>query len=240
MSTYNARLIASASVCFALFIWSASAKAQPTPPLSAATSEAEQKAALLDSECWRRSMFELNQWYRSQTIFTPAEVEQQKADFAARVDKMSVKELKEVISDLETKFRILDTPQVQEVRTWFGQYLAVLANRRREELLRDIPNFATMTPSQLNQEIMKIQRKKLSKRSSQAAFDQGRQARIEAMREAEQAAQAARQARAARRAAYRSPYRPAPSVNQPAGPEVGRRNRMSIDPNGNIWRHLDF
>ncbi len=116
----------------------------------------------------------------------------------------------------------------------------MLADRRRDELLRDIPNFATMTPSQLNQEIMKIQRKKLSKRSSQTAFDQGRKAQVEGMRQTELATQAARQARAARRTAYRSPYRPAPPVNQPAGPEVGRRNRMSIDPNGNIWRHLDF
>ena len=103
-------------------------------------------------------MFELNEWFRSQTIYTPEEVAKFRSDFKDQVDKMSAKELQDVISDMEAKFRILDTPEVQEVRAWFGRYISLLADWRREEVLRDIPNFAKMTASQLNQEIMKIQR----------------------------------------------------------------------------------
>ena len=207
MSMRSMSLIASVPIRLLLLGWCWSANGQQaTQPV--AGSEAGQRAEILDSECWRRAMFELNQWYRTQKIYTPEEVAELRAEFAERVDKMSIKELKDVISDMDAKFRILETPQVQEVRTWFGQYLSVLAERKREDVLRDIPNFATMTPGQLNQEIMKIQRKKQQKRSSSAAFERGRKAQVQTIREDNLAAQAARQQRAAA-GGYRSPYRPA-------------------------------
>ena len=62
-------------------------------------------------------MFELNEWFRSQTIFTPEEVARKKVDFADRVDKMSVAELRNVIADLQTKFQILDAPELRELRS---------------------------------------------------------------------------------------------------------------------------
>ena len=171
MTIRNAYTLVGVSI-FLLSCGSQAALGQQAPPDSAVpaataqaepagqASETEQKAAILDSDCWRRAMFELNEWFRSQTVYTQEEVADMRADFEDQVDQMSAKELKDVLSDLEAKFRIMDTPEVREVRAWFGRYISLLADWRREELLRDIPNFATMTASQLNEEIMKIQRKK--------------------------------------------------------------------------------
>lgn len=184
-------------------------------------------------------MFELNSWFRSQTIYTPEEVEQLRSDFAERVDTMSIEELREVISDMDAKFQILDSPQVRDVRAWFGHYISILSDRRREEILRDIPNFAKMTPGQLTQEIMRFQRKK----SSQASFDRTRQKRVDARVQADRNAQAATAAarnRAPRSSSYRSPYRPAARERPFENVQVGVRRSMSIAPTGEIMMHMGF
>jgi hypothetical protein len=152
---------------------------------------------------------------------------------------MSAKELQEVIADMETKFRILDTPQVIEARAWFAQYIAVLAERRRDEVLREIPNFATMTAAELQQEVMKVQRKKLA----QAQFNRGRQTKVDAQLQRNQAhlaaRAAARQSRA-RQSSYRSPYRPGPPLRSFDNVQAGPRRSMTVDPAGGVWMNLSF
>lgn len=212
------------------------APAAATPPVTAWNAATRQE--ILDSECWRRAMFELNAWFRSQTIYAPEEVDRLRSEFAERVDTMSLEELREVIADMDAKFQILDSPQVRDVRAWFGHYISILSDRRREEILRDIPNFAKMTPGELTQEIMRFQRKK----NSQASFDRTRQKRVDARiaqsnRDA-QAAAAARNRPAS--SSYRSPYRP-PARERPfENVPVGVRRSMSIAPTGEIMMHLGF
>jgi hypothetical protein len=224
-------LVVVAALCFCgAMPWSATmAQAQP------ASSDADRKAAILNSECWRRAMFERDQWLRTQTIFPADQVEQLRADFAARVQAMSADELQQVQSDLETKFRLLDTPQARDARAWFGQYLAVLSDRRRAEVLQELPNLSTMTPAQLNEVLMKIERK----RSSQAGFNRARQGKVNAQVQANRAAQQTRAAAAAR-PTFRSPYRPAAPPPRPFDQAPAPRRSMSVDPNGGVWMSLNF
>jgi hypothetical protein len=210
--------------------WCHAARAQQE-----AAGEAERKAAILNSECWRRAVFERDQWLRTQTVFPPDQVEQVQQEFAARVEAMSGDELQQVLADLETKMRLLDTPEAREIRAWFGQYMAVLAERRRADILKEIPNLATMTPAQANEMLMKIQRK----RSAQAGFDRGRQAKVAAQKQANRAAQQARAAAAAR-PVYRSPYRPAQSNRRPFDDVPSPSRRLSVDPSGGVWMSLTF
>jgi len=247
MSIRSMHPLASVPICL-LLGWLQLAEGQqaaPSPAVPAATakaaqsdaaSDAAQRAAILDSECWRRAMFELNEWFRSQTIYTPEEVAKFRSDFKDKVDKMSAKELQDVLSDMEAKFRILDTPEVREVRAWFGRYISLLADWRREEVLRDIPNFAKMTASQLNQEIMKIQRKK----SSRASFNRNRQTQVNAHLQANRAPQTATRNRTTQRSAYRSPYRPASRERPHENVHVRTRGSLTVDPMGGIWRNLSF
>lgn len=196
--------------------------------------EAAARAKILDSECWRRANFELNEWFRAQTIYTREEVAELRADFAERVDSMSAQELEDVIHDMEAKFKILDSPQVQEVREWFGRFMSVLAERRREEILRDIPNFATMTPAELKQEIQKFQRKK----NSQARFDRNRSVRNDAHAQSNRSRPAA--VPAPRRAAAHAPYRPPVPQRPFEDVQIGPRRSMTIAPDGQIFMNMGF
>jgi hypothetical protein len=217
--------------------------ARPTPAPASAQSEpldeAAERQAIFDSDCWRRAMFELNEWCRTQTVFTPAEASRMRADFNSRVQSMSNQELRELVKDIDAKFRLLDSPEVRETRAWFAQYMAVLSDRKRAEVLREIPDFPTMTAAQLQQAILKIQRKK----SAQANFNQGRQVQVNAQLQANQANQAALAAartRTAQRPAYRSPYRPAPQGRPFDDVQIGPQTTWIVDPLGGMWRTLNF
>ena len=167
------------------------------------------KSELLQSPRWRRAIFELGEWLSTQTIYPPKEVQRIKADFNSKVMKMSSHELEYLLDDLEAKFKVMDTPEAQEARAWVGQYLSAMSDRKRSDLLKDVPNVVDMTAGQLSQEIEKIERTRQSHKSRQAAFDEGRQVLVA---EAEANRKATAQAAAAATTAMNSspsysPYR---------------------------------
>lgn len=133
------------------------------------------RAEILQSARWRRAIFELGEWLSVQKIYPPREVQRIKADFNAKVMKMSPQELEYLLDDLEAKFKIIDTPEAQEARAWMGQYLSAMTDRKRADVLKDVPNVVDMTAAQLSQEIQKIERTRQTLKDRQAAFDSGRQ-----------------------------------------------------------------
>jgi hypothetical protein len=196
----------------------------PQPAAQPAATEAARKAEILASECWRRAIFERNEWLRTQTVFPPEEVARIKTDFAARVDQMSAKELEFLLADLQAKFRLLETPEARDIRAWFGNYLSILAERRREEVLRDIPDLATMNSTQLQQTLARL----AERRDARA-----RPARV--MPSANPWASSAPARRPATSSGYRSPYRPRSFERPFDNVQTGQtRNRM-IDPMGGVW-----
>ena len=152
------------------------------------------KAAIMNSPRWRRAIFELGEWLSAQSIYTPAQVRNIKADFNHKVEKMSSHDLEYLLDDLDAKFQVLDTPEARDARSWVAQYLSVMSDQKRAETLKDVPNIVTMSAAQLQQEIQKIEQKRNSLQQQQAAFDEGRQQLV-------LQAQAARQQTAAASAA---------------------------------------
>jgi hypothetical protein len=207
-------------------------KAAEAPKASAgAASDAEQKAKILQSDCWRRAMFELSEWLRIQSVYPPDEVARIKADFSARVEKMSAVELQFVLTDLEAKFRILDSPEAREVRAWLGNYLSIISDRRRDELLKTIPDFATMNSQQLQQTINRLAQRRESRLRTQSAFESVRTTKTNPWQQSAPIGRPSGRSNSG----YRSPYRP-PSFERPFDnvPAAETRNRM-VDPYGRIW-----
>ncbi len=153
--------------------------ADPSPAATTSQDDAQEamaaKAEILQSSRWRRAIFELGEWLSVQKIYPPREVQRIKADFNAKVMKMSPQELEYLLDDLEAKFKIIDAPEAQEARAWMGQYLSAMTDRKRADVLKDVPNVVDMTAAQLSQEILKIERTRQNLKDRQAAFDTGRQ-----------------------------------------------------------------
>jgi len=149
-------------------------------------SDLEKKVAIMNSPRWRRAIFELGEWLSAQAIYSPAQVRNIKADFNHKVEKMSPHDLEYLLDDLDAKFKILDTPEAQDARSWVAQYLSVMSDQKRAESLKDVPNVVTMTAGQLQQEIQKIEQKRGTLQQQQAAFDEGRQQLVQRAQDARQ------------------------------------------------------
>ncbi len=150
-------------------------QSQPAPSSSEAAAEEKlpTKQEILNSPQWRRAMFEFNEWLTAQPIYTPEQVKQIKDGFNHRVAAMDAKELVYMLADMEAKFQVMDTPQAKEARAWMAQYLSVMSDKKRAEVLKNVPNIATMTAAQLNAEIQKIIAKRQTMDSEQEAFQRG-------------------------------------------------------------------
>jgi hypothetical protein len=180
--------------------------AVPTAAKPAASQDAEgsdkegdlaRKADIMNSQRWRRAIFELGEWLSSQEIYTPQDVRNIKADFNRRVSGMSSYELEYLLEDLDTKFKILESPEAKDARQWVGQYLSVMSDQKRAEVLKDVPDVVTMSAAQLQQEIGKIEQKRAALQQQQTAFNSSRQQLVDRAQAARQATAAASTAAAA-------------------------------------------
>jgi len=133
------------------------------------------KAEIMNSSRWRRAIFELGEWLSSQQIYSPQEVRNIKVDFNRRVAAMSSYELEYLLDDLDAKFKVMDTPEARDAKQWLGQYLSVMSDSKRAEVLKDVPNVVQMSSAQLQQEINRIEQKRAGLQQRQAAFDSSRQ-----------------------------------------------------------------
>jgi hypothetical protein len=166
---------------------------EPAAPLAEAE-DRDRKARLLGSDRWRRAMFELDEWLETQPVYTPAQVRRIKADLAQRVAGMSSYEIDYLLDSLDAKLRILDSPRARDAREWLGRYLAVMADWKRAELLKDVPNVVDMTAGELATELQAVEEKRRavekmageSERSRRdfAAFTETNRRRDAAIREA--------------------------------------------------------
>jgi hypothetical protein len=199
--------------------------------------DAQARAAILDSPEWRRAMFEVNEWFRTQQVYTPAQVEEVRLAFQQRMADASAAELKLVLADLQAKLALMDSPQAREARAWMAEYVAVMSNRKREQVLSQLPNLGTLTSQQLHDELVRIQNKRADLEQRQAAFG-GRQAGKVAARSQQLAASQAA-ANRPRPAASHSPYRPASNVNDRLNTTpINNRPTFFVNPLGGLGRTL--
>ena len=153
----------------------AAATADPDNAQDDAQEALAAKAEILQSSRWRRAIFELGEWLSVQKIYPPREVQRIKAEFNTKVMKMSPQEIEYLLDDLEAKFKVIETPEAQEARAWMGQYLSAMSDRKRADVLKDVPNVVDMTAAQLSEEIFKIEQTRQTLKDRQVAFDAGRQ-----------------------------------------------------------------
>lgn len=235
-------ILLAAVVAFPLVPLPLCALAQPpaTPDAGAAAAAAPpqddvaKKAEILRSPRWRRAVFELGDWLDTQQIYPPKQVQKIKSDFNHRVAKMSSYELEYLLEDLEQKFKVMDSPEAKDARAWVGQYLSAMSDRKRDEVLKDIPNVVSMSAGELSQEIQKIEAKRQSLQRQQAAFDQGRQQLLEqaqANRQLTAQAAAAAAAQANSAPAY-SPYRSQGGGKPPFADSHGGGMSIGVGPWG--------
>jgi len=184
----------------------APASAQESAPSSVST-DAARKADLMAGERWRRAMFEFDQWLDRQPVYSAGQVGEIKADLAARVASMSSFELEYLLDTLEAKLAVLDSPDATEARRWLGRYLAVMADRKREEVLGEVPNILDMSSTELEAAVRRVEARR-------AAVEQQHRLTLETRGATAALVEAGRRQQAEEQQAARA-SRPAPAVFSP-------------------------
>jgi hypothetical protein len=199
-------------------------------PVVDAAGDIARKAEIMNSPRWRRAIFELGEWLATQQIYTAAQVRQVKADFNQRVAGMSSYELEYLLDDLDAKFKVIDSPEAREARAWVGQYLSVMSDQKRAEVLREMPDVVTMSAAQLQQELQWIEQRRAAAGQRQADFDRSRDLLVQQAAQARQATAAAAASSVARAAPSFSPYRAGGRGGQPpfAGVKTGPSMSMFV------------
>jgi LmbE family N-acetylglucosaminyl deacetylase len=207
-------------------VWPASSGQSPadTRPDDhrAAIEDRARKARLLGSDAWRRTLFEFEAWLEEQPAYTPSQARAIRSDLDRRVAAMSSYELEYLIDSLEAKLRILDSPAAREAREWLSRYLTVMADRKREEVLAEVPNVLDMTTAELTAALDRLRGKRAAVEAAREATRRGREEFAAFWREQRRIDTAARTARSRIRvgdAAF-SPYR-GRTVADPPFTDVG-------------------
>ena len=158
------------------------ARGQIAPPQNSLTSAVDpQEAArrkIMESDRWRRTRREFNEWLSVQRIYNPDEVAAMKAELTARIAKMSPGELENFMKETEEKLAVLASPDAEEARVWVSQFLSVARNAE-EQLRNKRPDVMNMTASEIRHELQQFQQQRASRQQAQATFNQGRDLRVQ-------------------------------------------------------------
>lgn len=204
-----------------------------------------EKAKILSSDDWKQVMSEYQKWVSSQAIYTTDDVKRMNAKISAAVGSMSASDLQEYLDDWQAKLKVLNGQNFQEAQAWLGAYLEPCTDGYRAKTLKQLglSDVAKMSATQLEDAIVRIRADKLSKETSQAAFEQSRAAQVRMLQQDYAASQqAVQQANAGINYGYgagfntmQSPYHP-PKFNPPPQP----RMHFYVNPQGQIGYLLPF
>ena len=148
--------------------------AAPQPSSDIPTSEADERAAIVNSERWKKLEHEFNEWLSVQVIYTPEQVHFMQQELYNETSKMTVPELKRFLDEMEAKLNVVLSPDAAETRAWLGQYLSMVATGYREQLLKTVPDFVNMTSAQLEQQHVQLRARRLQGQQQASAFARGR------------------------------------------------------------------
>jgi uncharacterized protein (TIGR02246 family) len=202
--------------------------------------DAAKRAALLASDAWKRVEKEYKDWAAVQVIYTPQQMEQNKAKLQSEIEKLPVGELQQFIAELDGKLKLLLSKNAVEARSWLGQYLSIFTDGYRKKFIGEIPNFADLSSAQMQDEYMRLRAKILARQREQASFDVSRTQMVNQALKNDAAAQAAAyQAAAAANSGgvstglYQSQYNPRPDQHR-LPPQI----QMSVGPLGGVSYNL--
>jgi hypothetical protein len=166
-------------------------KPAPTNTPAADAQEAARRK-VLDSDRWRRTQREFDEWLSVQTIYSPDEVAAIKANFSQQIARMSPRELEDFLKNMESRLKVLMSPEAEDARQWLAQFMAVAVDPERQ-LGRSRPDVLNMTAAQIRQELAWLQQTRDARQQSQAVFDRRRAAQSQVARDARARRQQAQQ-----------------------------------------------
>jgi hypothetical protein len=176
-------------------------------------SQESERRRILESDRWRRAYRTFNGWLSVQQVYTTEQLAALRAELAARVARMSPRELEEFLEDMEERLEVLTSPEAEDARRWLAEFFS-MARNPEAQLGRSRPDVLNMSAGQIRQELQWLEQHRAGRRQTQAAFAQTRAQQAALAQESRDATLQAQQhsrdvrSRAAENWQYRSAYSP--------------------------------
>ena len=225
--------------CFVGNAWSLQPET-PDPDGRSATQQQDARQQILDSKRWRIITRQLDEWISVQTFYDDEQAAQLRDKLERQVAITSATELEDLLDELETKLKVLLSPEMSEARSWVTQYFT----RDAQKKMADKAGFddpAKMTASQIRAALKQFEMDRRPRRTAAAAFGRARERQNEAIRASRRSLQLAAERSNARSSVNRT--HPYPSHCAPHRPQRSPRYRpayplprYSVGPWGGVWR----
>lgn len=160
------------------------AQAQGSPGRGTADAQDAARKKIMESDRWRRGEQKFNEWLAVQSIYSPDEVTEIRAEMAESVAKMSPSELDSFMKEMEDRLVVLTSPEAKDARLWLEQFMAVARNPE-QQLGLSRPDVLNLSANQIRHELSRLQQVRESRLQQQAAFDRSRTNQMQATRDAQ-------------------------------------------------------
>ena len=117
-------------ICLVTALACRAARLRAADELSAAANQDERKQQILQSESWRNTMRDLEQWFTVQVIYKKEQVAQMRTELRAKIDTMTADELRQFQTETQEKLTILSSPEAIETARVGG---SLPAGRQRQQ-----------------------------------------------------------------------------------------------------------
>ena len=231
------------ALLFGLLVVPATSFAQQSP--GGAYTGPATKEQLLQSSRFRRVERKYDEWLSVQRMYDAGQVAQMKARYKQKVQAMSATQLEDFISMAEEKLDVLLSSEASEARSYMSFYTDDFLKKKMGD---STPSIASMSPTQMRQELSNFKERRSSRASAQQEFNrlqtQNVQAQMQRQNQIQSQQQAYRQGLTSGslmanqrfghpyhyNTPYRSPYAP--------GQYVAPRPQFTVSPWGGVWRTL--
>ena len=165
------------------------------------------RAKILDSDEWKKTMHDFEEWASVQQIYDKDQMAKLKQRLEQKVAGMSADQMTDFIRQLKQKLTILHSAEARDARKWLSETLAVAAPAYANKIRAKLPDIATLTGAQLQLQLDAFEDRIAEKRKNSADFAKERADQVKQIRDQRIRDQQARlQSELAADAAPRSNY----------------------------------
>jgi hypothetical protein len=177
LDTTHSRILAglTLAVCLAAG-WSAGAEREP--PRDKDDSEAAERDEILLGPVWLETMRAWDEWLNTQKIYDKQQVKKLKQQLAAKVERMSPRELEDLLDEMQAKLDILMGAEARDARRWLSETLSVASEQYAKKVRAGLPDVANISAVELQEDLDRFEERRAQTQQLRDAFQQSRQARV--------------------------------------------------------------
>lgn len=151
------------------------------PPSEQAAAPAD-SGGELSSAAWRMTLREFDEWASVQKIYDANQIQEIRSKLIDKASRLSGNELHDFMYDVNERLDVLMSAEAKQARLWLLQTLSVASDSFTKKILDKAPDIATLTASQLEEQLDLFNARRGTLLKNQADFEKTRDSQVKALK----------------------------------------------------------